>query len=255
MRPQMLWLRLRNTPILDMLRLEEALYRADTRSWFITNEWDRSRTPPKEADAIVLGISGKVEEMVHAERAAQVGMPVIKRFTGGGTVIVDSDTIFASFLLAEGALPDVEPYPQPILEWTGGIYGDALRRCGADGFRVNANDYCIGSLKFGGNAQAISGRRWLHHTSLLWQFDPERMSLLRSPKRQPEYRQGREHCEFVRGLGESVSDRDCFLAALHAAVGSRMDLQEVPLVEAQAVLKLPHRKVTGVVDTATHAAM
>ena len=37
--PTML-LRLRNVPILEALRMEEALFRADKRSWLITNEWD-----------------------------------------------------------------------------------------------------------------------------------------------------------------------------------------------------------------------
>ena len=152
MRPTLMWLRLRNTPILQQLRLEEALYRADTRSWFITNEWDQAA---KAAEAIVLGISGKVDEMVHTAEVAHAEVPVLKRFTGGGTVIVDSDTMFVSFLIGTGALPSVAPYPEPILQWTSGIYADALRRCGAAGFRVNANDYCLGQLKFGGNAQVL----------------------------------------------------------------------------------------------------
>lgn len=32
-------------------------------------------------------------------------------------------------------------------------------------------------------------RRWVHHTSLLWDFQRERMALLRQPSKQPEYRQ------------------------------------------------------------------
>ena len=49
-------------------------------------------------------------------------------------------------------------------------------------------DYVAGERKFGGNAQAITGRRWLHHTSLLWDFDARNMALLTNPARQPEYR-------------------------------------------------------------------
>ena len=56
-----------------------------------------------------------------------------------------------------------------------------------DSFAVRANDYCIDDLKFGGNAQSISGKRWLHHTSLLWDYEPARMALLQHPARQPEY--------------------------------------------------------------------
>ena len=122
--------------------------------------------------------------MLHVDAAQRSGVPVIKRFTGGGTVVVDSDTLFASFIVAEGALPHVKPYPEPMLAWSGEVYADALRRCGVDGFAVRANDYCISDLKFGGNAQSISGKRWLHHTSLLWDYEPARMALLQHPARQ-----------------------------------------------------------------------
>ena len=49
---------------------------------------------------------------------------------------------------------------------TGELYADALQRCGVNNFAVRANDYCLHAddvdLKFGGNAQSISGKRWLH---------------------------------------------------------------------------------------------
>ena len=38
--PRCRHLRLRNVPVLRMLQLEEALFRADSRSWLVTNEWD-----------------------------------------------------------------------------------------------------------------------------------------------------------------------------------------------------------------------
>ena len=96
-RPRALWLQLRNVPILRMLQLEEALFRTDRRSWFITNQWDSAQPA---AEAVVLGISGRPEQMLHVEAAQRSGIPVIKRFTGGGTVVVDSDTLFASFIVA-----------------------------------------------------------------------------------------------------------------------------------------------------------
>lgn len=50
-------------------------------------------------------------------------------------------------------------------------------------------DYVYGERKFGGNAQAITSKRWLHHTSLLWDYDPLNMAVLTNPKKQPAYRQ------------------------------------------------------------------
>jgi hypothetical protein len=158
-RPPALWLRLRNTPIFDALRIEEALFRADRRSWLITNEWDAEggectatgeTLPPSAATAIVLGISGKADKLVHLEAARAAGVPLCRRFTGGGTVVVDTSTLFVTFLAAAEALPEVRPYPEPILRWTSDVYADALDACGIDEFATHANDYCIGRRKFGG---------------------------------------------------------------------------------------------------------
>lgn len=49
-------------------------------------------------------------------------------------------------------------------------------------------DYTFDEQKFGGNAQAITKQRWLHHTSFLWDFDDHNMALLKHPSRVPKYR-------------------------------------------------------------------
>ena len=164
-KPRALLLKLRNVPIFKQLKLEEALFRADPRSWLIINEWSADgsvctwrarRTSRPTLYAIVLGISGKPDELVHLDQAADAGVPLIKRFTGGGTVVCDTDTIFVSFIAAAEGAARVRAYPEPILKWTSDIYADALAACGISDFRTNANDYCIGDRKFGGNAQSIS---------------------------------------------------------------------------------------------------
>lgn len=52
-------------------------------------------------------------------------------------------------------------------------------------------DYCFGEKKFGGNAQAITRKRWLHHTTFLWDFDRNSMELLKHPANAPAYREVR----------------------------------------------------------------
>lgn len=54
---------------------------------------------------------------------------------------------------------------------------------------LHPTDYVFDERKFGGNAQAITSKRWLHHTSLLWDYDAANMAVLMNPKKQPAYRQ------------------------------------------------------------------
>ncbi len=65
---------------------------------------------------------------------------------------------------------------------------NTLQKNETDVERHPCADYIFGDRKFGGNAQAITRRRWLHHTSFLWDFRDDRMALLQHPEKAPEYR-------------------------------------------------------------------
>lgn len=54
-------------------------------------------------------------------------VPVVRRFSGGGTVIVDSGTIFVTFICNKEAVPNVQPYPRPIMSWSSLIYDQVFR--------------------------------------------------------------------------------------------------------------------------------
>ena len=52
-------------------------------------------------------MNSKLDELVHRSAAKAAGVTVIKRFSGGGTVAVDSDTVFATLISSEAAIPEV----------------------------------------------------------------------------------------------------------------------------------------------------
>lgn len=54
----------------------------------------------------------KPQELVHVEAAAAAGVPLIKRFTGGGTVVVDR---WAEALLGAARLPYATGNLAPLL--------------------------------------------------------------------------------------------------------------------------------------------
>ena len=176
-------------PVVPMLRLEEALLRRSTRNFLLL-------TRGQPGAAIVLGISGKPRALCDVDRAAKDGVPMVKRFSGGGTVVVDDACALHSWIVAAAAAP-CAPFPREIMDFTGGIYGRAL----ATAEVLRENDYVLGERKFGGNAQSITKDRWLHHTSFLFELRPRNMAYLTLPEKRPDYRGDRDHLDFLTGLG------------------------------------------------------
>ena len=186
-------------PLLDILRLEEALLRADERNWLLLYGGPRAPAPP----AIVLGVSGRLHSLVHVEAAARARAQALRRFTGGGTVVADGGTLFVGLCLHKAAARGAPQYPRDVMAWSGALYGpvfDALLPAGAPRFRLEENDYCVGDRKVGGNAQAVSRERWVHHTSFLWTLEAAHMALLKIPEKRPAYRRDRPHGDFLVGL-------------------------------------------------------
>uniref|UniRef100_A0A0G4I2Q2 BPL/LPL catalytic domain-containing protein n=1 Tax=Chromera velia CCMP2878 TaxID=1169474 RepID=A0A0G4I2Q2_9ALVE len=205
-------LRLPRVHIFDQLLLEEALYRTSSENWLLQNEGGGKRIP-----AIVLGISGKPSQWVNVEAAEKNRVPMIRRYTGGGTVYIDHNVVFSSFIL-DKTLCGVPPFPKEMMKWSGNFYG---RVFGTERFRQQADDYAVlprESLvkrgqgggedpseaewrKVGGNAQAFAREKVAHHTSFLWKLNDVAMqTYLPPPPREPKYREGRSHRDFLCGL-------------------------------------------------------
>ena len=64
----------------------------------------------------------KKDELIHTDAAKKKGIEIIKRFSGGGTVVVDHDTVFATLIMQAEAVPGVECYPRPVMQWSEGFY-------------------------------------------------------------------------------------------------------------------------------------
>ncbi|KAJ6795420.1 uncharacterized protein M6B38_331085 [Iris pallida] len=211
-------IRLNSFPILNQLHLEEKLLRTTSGNWCIVND---GAIPP----TIVMGVSGKLPELVNLDLALRDNIPVVRRFSGGGTVIVDDGTIFVTLICNKNAVPGLQPYPQPIMSWTGQMYGDVFH--GSGDFRLRENDYAFGARKFGGNAQSITKNRWVHHTSFLWDYDAKNMEYLKLPAKAPEYRSSRGHMEFLCRMKEYVLSRSIFMERLMSSLGSHFSVEFV----------------------------
>ncbi|WVZ07291.1 hypothetical protein V8G54_020637 [Vigna mungo] len=221
--PLMKLIKLRGMPILQQLHLEERLLRTSSDNWCLINDGTNSpaivlsvvvmhlmyntRMTGVQCDNVRLvvttlvfisremsrawehlekgreGGERKLSELVEVKLVLQDRIPIIKRFTGGGTVVVDHDTIFVTLICNKDAVSNVQPFPRSIMSWSGLLYSEVFK--GLADFHLRENDYVFGDRKFGGNAQSITKNRWVHHTSFLWDYDVKNMSYLKLPaKRQ-----------------------------------------------------------------------
>lgn len=155
--------------------------------------------------AVVMGSSERPEQVVDAEACARLGVDVLKRSTGGGSVLQTGDVLNYSLVMPAPASLDPKPGFRAGLNLICAILAAFV----IEGRPEGTSDVAVGDRKISGNAQA---RRWgsvLVHGTLLVDFDHDLAdAVLRHPPREPPYRRGRRHCDFLvtlRALGVGLA--------------------------------------------------
>jgi lipoate-protein ligase A len=150
--------------------------------------------------AVVLGAGGVIAEDVNEESCITDAVPILRRSSGGGTVLLASGCFCYSLVLSmerTPALAAIRTSYSVILS----RMVEALAGLLPDIAIAGISDLAAGERKFSGSAQQRKRIHLLHHGTILHAFDPALLSrYLRQPPRQPEYRAGRGHEEFVRNL-------------------------------------------------------
>jgi lipoate-protein ligase A len=232
---QLTLLLLNRYPIFDQLKLEEALLRTTSGNWLILN---LGSTP-----AVVMGISGKADDLVHISECKKANIPIIKRYSGGGTVVVDENTLFFSLIVQKEKVFDSSS-PREIMKWIEGKIKPAFPST----FALTENDFTLEDKKIGGNAQYLQKDRWLHHTTFLFDYHPERMATLKIPSKKPLYRGDRPHSDFITTLKAHYPNMEDLAAKLMSCFAPEFNLQITSLNESLTHLEKPHRSSTQYVD-------
>jgi lipoate---protein ligase len=148
---------------------------------------------------IVLGRNGVAEDDANLEHAARDGVVVLRRCSGGGTVLQGPGCLnFTLILQQEGnpALTDIRRSYQFILEKIIRV----LQEIGISSQYRPISDLVTGGKeqKFSGNAQRRRRKFLLHHGTILYHFDIQLLErYLKIPKQMPEYRRARPHQDFL----------------------------------------------------------
>jgi lipoate---protein ligase len=127
-------------------------------------------------------------------------VPICRRSSGGGTVLIGPGTLNVTVILPETAGPGlsaVDAAQRHVL----GRMADSIRALGPPLDVLAHGDLVLGDRKCAGSAQRRLSRWFLVHCSILYRFPVERIGrYLTVPHRQPAYRRGRSHREFLCNL-------------------------------------------------------
>lgn len=177
------------------LALDEALLlQADEGGPAVLRLWEWP-TP-----AVVLGASGRLAEEVNEAACIRDGVPLARRASGGGTVLLGRGCLLYSLILpydVHPALADINASYRFLLSMVAELLQDL-----APGLEhAGTSDLACAGRKCSGNAQQRKRHAVLHHGTLLYDFPLDAVALyLGMPPRQPEYRRRRPHADFLMNL-------------------------------------------------------
>lgn len=150
---------------------------------------------------VVLGYVCKIEDDVNRAECALRGVPILRRSSGGGTVLQAAGVLNYALIL-----PIENGTPTENLTSTNNFVmqkmRDALQPLLHEIISIRGiTDLTLGDLKFCGNAQRRRRHWLLFHGAFLLDCDLDLMSaVLKLPPRQPDYREHRTHADFVTNL-------------------------------------------------------
>ncbi len=184
----------------------------------------------------VVGYANHVATEVNLSFCQRHGIPVLRRCSGGGTVLQGPGCLNYSLILRinDGPHRSIAATNEYVLRRHQAVLGSLLQApieaCGQ-------TDLAIGGLKFCGNAQRRRRNFLLFHGCFLLRLDISLVEkALPMPSRQPDYRAGRTHSDFLVNLNIPIAS---FKEALGKAWNAHSAFVPVPF---ERIALLVHQK-------------
>jgi len=193
---------------------------------------------------IVVGYANKVATEVNVESCRAGQIPIFRRCSGGGTVLQGRGCLNYALILEikeNSPLAGISGANKFIMERNRNAIqnvGSSAPHALIDGPVIAVRghtDLTIGGLKFSGNSQRRKKNFLLFHGTFLLDFDLALVGeLLRMPSKQPDYRQGRGHGEFLTNLKLPA---DTVKAALIKSWNATEELKDFPKSKIQKLAR------------------
>ncbi|MBL9128943.1 MAG: hypothetical protein JNL97_14940 [Verrucomicrobiales bacterium] len=148
--------------------------------------------------SVVVGYGNRIATEVNVSACDAAGVPILRRSSGGGTVVLGPGCLAYALVLPIDAAPSLASVTGTN-RWIMERHRSALETaCGRAVSVRGHTDLTLGELKFSGNAQRRRQRAVLFHGTLLLAMDLERVATwLPLPSVEPDYRRGRGHAAFL----------------------------------------------------------
>jgi lipoate---protein ligase len=148
--------------------------------------------PP--STAVVLGRSSRPSVELHTEPCLADGVALHRRRGGGCSVVLDPGNVVVVAAITAPGLQLADYFAQLSAWLIGGLAQAGVQ----DVTRRDVSDLCLGHRKIGGACMFRARGLLLYSVSLLVEPDLRLMDrYLRHPPREPAYRRGRTHRDFV----------------------------------------------------------
>ena len=150
---------------------------------------------------VVLGFSCQLRNEVRAEGCTAKGIPVLRRVSGGGTVLQGPGVLNYAVVMRPGSMHEARSVRGAHRFVLGKVAGAVAYLTGEEVRLEGDSDLAIAGRKISGNAQRRRSRAVVVHGTILLGLDFSIVEdVLPLPDRRPEYREARGHTEFMRNL-------------------------------------------------------
>jgi lipoate-protein ligase A len=157
---------------------------------------------------VCLGRICSEQEDLKADEIARDGIPVLRRCSGGGTVLQGKGCLNYSLILSKERDPQIADLRKSYQIILNKVIS-ALKRLNVETDFYPVSDIALAGSqkKISGNAQKRCKKFILHHGTILYNFDLEMIErYLKVPSDIPEYRRRRSHLDFVTNVSLEESD-------------------------------------------------
>lgn len=151
-------------------------------------------------DFVVLGISNKAQNEVYTQACEKKQIPIVKRCSGGGTVLQGPGCLNYSFILPQSLhteLTNIQTSNCFMMNYIKKKLEKHIQNIEIKG----VSDLVYNQKKFSGNAQRRKKRYLLFHGTILYNFSIDKIeTYLKFPTKSPEYRKKKSHVAFCGNI-------------------------------------------------------